>query len=364
MKEKSCIKYRKVEPPEEKFDDPHISVAIVHEDAPALNVDGFEAMETEIFNKFEVKEQDVMKVDSTGPVESNTRECDVEDDKEEYDAVINETSVSNKRRKCNLENVTNQQQECTKNLCLANDKNFFLQLYYILDTYSNHNGPHNRFSSFYIDCVNSSQCMETLYSQEYCRLFSPTSIFNYDHDRDGTNTQLAGCEVRFHNYNFDTRISIGCKNNILSGNRGEWKNCFVVNNVELSTGYFFGQSATTDDLSDNHDIFSFKFYDLDSNVTPEIIMARANIIPNAKTFEPPQEHKDDPKSSMSNAKIFFILLFGLLIAIVLSSYGACCDVLLFTEKWLKSYGNDNENLCPGCRILENGRKCCTLLLQK
>uniref|UniRef100_A0A1B0BZI1 L-type lectin-like domain-containing protein n=1 Tax=Glossina palpalis gambiensis TaxID=67801 RepID=A0A1B0BZI1_9MUSC len=58
----------------------------------------------------------------------------------------------------------------------------------------------------------------------------------------GTNTQLAGCEVRFLNYNFDTHI-------------------------KLPTGYFFGLSATADDLSDNHDIFSFKFYDLESNVT-------------------------------------------------------------------------------------------------
>ncbi|KAI9576325.1 hypothetical protein GQX74_000120 [Glossina fuscipes] len=64
------IKYC-TEPPEEKCDDPHISAAIVHEDALAFNVDGFEAMETEILNKFNVKEQDVMKLDSTGPVESN-----------------------------------------------------------------------------------------------------------------------------------------------------------------------------------------------------------------------------------------------------------------------------------------------------
>uniref|UniRef100_A0A1B0BAI7 Major facilitator superfamily (MFS) profile domain-containing protein n=1 Tax=Glossina palpalis gambiensis TaxID=67801 RepID=A0A1B0BAI7_9MUSC len=43
-------------------------------------------------------------------------------------------------------------------------------------------------------------------------------------------------------------------------------------------------------------MFTFKFYDLDSNVTPEIIVARVNIIPNAKTFVPPRKHKDDPKS--------------------------------------------------------------------
>uniref|UniRef100_A0A1A9ZLB7 L-type lectin-like domain-containing protein n=1 Tax=Glossina pallidipes TaxID=7398 RepID=A0A1A9ZLB7_GLOPL len=180
-------------------------------------------------------------------------------------------------------------------------KDHFSGLVVILDTYSNHNGPHNHQHPYLSAMVNNS-------------------TWSYDHDRDGTHTQLAGCEVRFRNYNFDTHISIRYENNILSvstdmENRGEWKNCFVVNNVELPTGYFFGISATTGDLSDNHDIYSFKFYDLDSNVTPEMIMARANIIPNAKTFEPPREHKDDPKPSMSNAKIFFILLFGMLIAV-------------------------------------------------
>uniref|UniRef100_A0A1A9ZJN9 G domain-containing protein n=1 Tax=Glossina pallidipes TaxID=7398 RepID=A0A1A9ZJN9_GLOPL len=48
--------------------------AIVHEDVLAFNVDGFEAMKIDILNKFDVKEQDVMKVDSTGPVESKIRE--------------------------------------------------------------------------------------------------------------------------------------------------------------------------------------------------------------------------------------------------------------------------------------------------
>jgi len=95
--------------------------------------------------------------------------------------------------------------------------------------------------------------------------------WSYDHDRDGTHTQLAGCEVRFRNVDYETLVSIRYENDILSvstdlENRNEWKSCFVVANVELPTGYHFGMSATTGDLSDNHDIHSFKFYDLDSNV--------------------------------------------------------------------------------------------------
>lgn len=96
--------------------------------------------------------------------------------------------------------------------------------------------------------------------------------WTYDHDRDGTHTQLAGCEVRFRNVDYDTHVSIRYENDILSvstdmENKGEWKNCFVVNEVDLPTAYFLGLSATTGDLSDNHDILGVKFYDLDINVS-------------------------------------------------------------------------------------------------
>lgn len=100
--------------------------------------------------------------------------------------------------------------------------------------------------------------------------------WSYDHDRDGTHTQLAGCEVRFRNVDYETLISIRYENDILSvstdlENRNEWKSCFVVNNVELPTGYYFGMSATTGDLSDNHDIHSFKFFDVDSNISVSVV---------------------------------------------------------------------------------------------
>ena len=34
--------------------------------------------------------------------------------------------------------------------------------------------------------------------------------------------------------------------------------------MRLPTGYYFGMSATTGDLSDNHDIVSIKTYELDT----------------------------------------------------------------------------------------------------
>lgn len=90
----------------------------------------------------------------------------------------------------------------------------------------------------------------------------------YDHDRDGTLTQLAGCEAKFRNVEYDTYLSIQYLNNKLTvrtdvENKHEWKLCFESSNVLLPTGYYLGASATTGDLSDNHDILSLKFYELE-----------------------------------------------------------------------------------------------------
>lgn len=90
----------------------------------------------------------------------------------------------------------------------------------------------------------------------------------YDHDRDGTLTQLAGCEAKFRNVDHNTYLSIRYVDETLTvmtdlDNKHEWKQCFEAKNVKLPTGYFFGMSATTGDLSDNHDIISFKYYELE-----------------------------------------------------------------------------------------------------
>lgn len=45
--------------------------------------------------------------------------------------------------------------------------------------------------------------------------------------------------------------------------KNAWKECLRVENVLLPTGYYFGASATTGDLSDNHDIIAIKMYELD-----------------------------------------------------------------------------------------------------
>jgi lectin, mannose-binding 2 len=92
---------------------------------------------------------------------------------------------------------------------------------------------------------------------------------HYDHDRDGTHTELAGCESQFRNKDFDTFVAIRYQNYKLTvstdtENKNTWKECFSVNRVKLPTHYYFGFSAATGDLSDNHDIISVKVYELES----------------------------------------------------------------------------------------------------
>lgn len=40
---------------------------------------------------------------------------------------------------------------------------------------------------------------------------------SYDHDRDGTHTQLAGCEAKFRNLEHDTHIAVRYEKNTLTG---------------------------------------------------------------------------------------------------------------------------------------------------
>ncbi|XP_060528717.1 vesicular integral-membrane protein VIP36 [Cylas formicarius] len=174
-------------------------------------------------------------------------------------------------------------------------KDNFTGLAIIADTYSNHNGPHNHQHPYISAMVNDGS-------------------WQYDHDRDGTHTQIAGCEAKFRNLKHDTYLAIRYENDVLTvstdiENKKAWKECFKVVKVLLPTDYYIGFSAATGDLSDNHDIISVRFFELD---LPENVQAnkdKSNIIPSAAFFEPPREHVDDPKpSTLSGIKLFLLML--------------------------------------------------------
>jgi mannose-binding lectin 2 len=102
--------------------------------------------------------------------------------------------------------------------------------------------------------------------------------------------------------------------------KSEWKECFRVEGVELPTGYYFGASATTGDLSDNHLIYSLKFYELEAPTDANLV-DRSQIVPRALKFEAPRERTEDPKPQWSNTKIFFVILLGMIASVILAIGG-------------------------------------------
>eukprot|EP00088_Acartia_fossae_P068691 TRINITY_DN8763_c0_g1_i1.p1 TRINITY_DN8763_c0_g1~~TRINITY_DN8763_c0_g1_i1.p1 ORF type:complete len:328 (+),score=38.70 TRINITY_DN8763_c0_g1_i1:53-1036(+) len=196
-------------------------------------------------------------------------------------------------------------------------KDLFSGLVILADTYSNHNGPHNHNHPYVSAMINNG-------------------TMSYDHDRDGTHTTVGGCEVKFRNMNHETWLAIRYENDKLTvshdlQNKNAWAPCFSIDGIKLPTGYYFGITAATGDLSDNHDVITVKTYELD---TPEGVSKdeRSDIQPAAEYFEPPRDHKEDPApSSMSGIKTFLLLMFGAL----------CCVVCVVIG--IMIYQNQQEN---------------------
>ncbi|KAF2363153.1 Legume-like lectin [Trinorchestia longiramus] len=176
-------------------------------------------------------------------------------------------------------------------------KDFFNGLVVIADTYSNHNAAHKHGHPYVSAMVNNG-------------------TLHYDHDRDGTHTQLGGCVTKFRNIEEDTFLSIRyikdtleVRTSIDGGNT--YADCFNVPGVKLPTGYYFGVSAVTGDLCDNHDVISIKTYDLVPLEGDESLEDRSRVVPSASFFEPPRDHVDDPKpSTLSTWKKVLLLIVG------------------------------------------------------
>ncbi|KAK2192884.1 hypothetical protein NP493_21g08010 [Ridgeia piscesae] len=181
-------------------------------------------------------------------------------------------------------------------------KDYFHGLAIFLDTYSNHNGPHNHAHPYLSAMVNNG-------------------TLHYDHDRDGTHTQIAGCESNFRGVTQDTYIAIRYENNVLTvstdvDGKDTWKECFVVKGIRLPTNYYFGASATTGELADNHDVVSMKLYDL-SKQAQDGDEDLSNIVPSADFFTPPRDHVEDPhggytSSRLTGWKLFVVIVLGII----------------------------------------------------
>jgi len=173
----------------------------------------------------------------------------------------------------------------------------------------------------------SNQLSPTKHQHPYLSAMVNNGSLAYDHDKDGSLTSIGGCEVKFRNLQHETWIAIRYEGDTLTvshdlDNKRTWEKCFSIANVILPTGYYFGVTATTGDLSDAHDILGIKTYELDTapGVSKE---ERPGVIPETPdvTIKMHQEQKPkEESSSWSGTKKFLIGLFvtlGIVVVVVI-----------------------------------------------
>ncbi|CDW53900.1 protein RRP5 [Trichuris trichiura] len=192
-------------------------------------------------------------------------------------------------------------------------KDFFKGLAVFLDTYTNHPEAHNHAHPYVSAMVNNGS-------------------LHYDHDRDGTHTQLGGhekgCTSYFRNKDYPTRILVRYVGEILSvytdvKNEGIWDHCFTVPNVILPLNYHFGFSAATGDLSDNHDIIGVRMYEIEYHRAERENYDANKVEPNAEKVSAPRDHIDDnpPPSRLSKLRTGFLFVMALVIVAVVIVIG-------------------------------------------
>ncbi|XP_006789001.1 lectin, mannose-binding 2-like a isoform X1 [Neolamprologus brichardi] len=150
---------------------------------------------------------------------------------------------------------------------------------------------------------------------------------SYDHERDGRPTELGGCNAMVRNLKHDTFLFIRYVRRRLTvmidiDGQHEWRDCLDLPGVRLPQGYYFGASAITGDLSDNHDIISMKLYQLTvlrSKKEEEEEEEDVITIPSVDNMELIRLGQSD--EGMSGIAIFFTVLFSMLGCIFLIVIG-------------------------------------------
>ncbi|KAJ0013090.1 hypothetical protein NQD34_017424 [Periophthalmus magnuspinnatus] len=148
---------------------------------------------------------------------------------------------------------------------------------------------------------------------------------SYDHERDGKPTELGSCNAMVRNLKHDTFLFIRYVSRRLTvmidiDGQHEWRDCLDLPGVRLPKGYYFGASALTGDLTDNHDIISMKLYQI-------TVISQKNkdedeeeiTIPSVDNIELIRWKANE--QGMSNIAIFFTVLFSILGCIFLIVVG-------------------------------------------
>ncbi|XP_038590273.1 lectin, mannose-binding 2-like a isoform X1 [Micropterus salmoides] len=140
---------------------------------------------------------------------------------------------------------------------------------------------------------------------------------SYDHERDGRPTELGSCNAMVRNLKHDTFLFIRYVRRRLTvmidiEGQHEWRDCLDLPGVRLPQGYYFGATAITGDLSDNHDIISLKLYQLTvlQSKKEEEEEEEEITIPSVDNIELLRSGQTEER--MSGLAIFFTVLFSML----------------------------------------------------
>uniref|UniRef100_A0A3Q3WVN1 L-type lectin-like domain-containing protein n=1 Tax=Mola mola TaxID=94237 RepID=A0A3Q3WVN1_MOLML len=150
----------------------------------------------------------------------------------------------------------------------------------------------------------------------YVSVMLGNGTLSYDHDHDGRPTELGGCSAMVRNSIYDTFLLVRYSKNRLTlmvdvDGKQTWRECADITGLRLPSGYFFGASSATGDLSDNHDIISMKLYQLTVLRTAEEEEEEKEVtIPSVDHME--QFQVEVQEEGMSGVQFFFTLLFSIL----------------------------------------------------
>lgn len=122
---------------------------------------------------------------------------------------------------------------------------------------------------------------------------------NFDHQNDGGAQALAGCLRDFRNKPFPTRARIEYYQNVLTvlfhsgmtNNENDYEMCLRAENVVLPKSGYFGISAATGGLADDHDVFHF----LTTSLHPPGQLDQVGQVPQADNEKLSQEYQEYQK---------------------------------------------------------------------
>lgn len=150
---------------------------------------------------------------------------------------------------------------------------------------------------------------------------------HYDHDVDGLSTSIAGCHALVRDQPTETIIAIRYQNDRLTvstnvDGTNVWTECFSIDRVYLPLGYFFGFTAATGELTDNHDIISVHTYRLDDNNGPRMNFVQRGILPSGPSPNLKSQLDQKMKSTIwSTINLVVKIFFGILLSVAILFLG-------------------------------------------